>query len=156
MQHRIPTFSTSLRTLLALTSVCIAGAVTGTLKAGEFEDNAYRVVSPQVVATSDIETTLILSNPLVGDTCEVRVSYHLGGGTKSGFPILTNGEDLGHDFTIHLEGATFFGNAEFTPLKVTTNGDATKTSAFAPKRTLVTGYRSALQLLYLGRKNERA
>ena len=46
MQHRIPTFSTSLRTLLVLTSVCIAGAVTGTLKAGEFEDNAYRVVSP--------------------------------------------------------------------------------------------------------------
>ena len=32
----------------------------------------------------------------------------------------------------------------------------TKTSAFTPKRTLVTGYRSAIQLLYLGRKDERA
>ena len=124
MQHRIPTFPTSLRTLLVLASMCIVGAVTGTLKAGEFEDNAYRVVSPQVVATSDIETTFILSNPLFRDTCEVRVSYHLGGGTKPGFPILTNGEDLGHDFTIHLEGATFGGDAGFTPLKVTTNGDA--------------------------------
>ena len=124
MEHRILTFSTCLRSLLILTSVCIAGAVTGSLKAGEFEDNAYRVVSPQVVATSDIETTFILSNPLFRDTCEVRVSYDLGGGTKPGFPILTNGEDLGHDFTIHLEGATFGGDAGFTPLKVTTNGDA--------------------------------
>ena len=77
MRHQNRTFATSLGSTLILTGVFIASSVTGIPRAEDPAGGTYKVVSPQVVATSEIETTFVLSNRLFDETCEVQVSYHL-------------------------------------------------------------------------------